>query len=134
MSQFLTWQPGGADLVILVVRVLFGIACIAHGWGKVTGIDGFAGKWKLSLPVACAVALTQTVGAGLMIIGLAHGWAALALTLCGAGITWKLAYDAKEPFAAPGQHSWDMGLIYTLLPLLLLVTGPGCYSLDALIR
>ena len=134
MSQLLTWRLAQLDLALLVVRVAFGAACIAHGWGKVTGIDGFAGKWKLPLPLAWAVAVTQTLGGALLIAGLAHGWAALALAICGAGITWKLIFDAKEPFMKPGQHSWDMGLMYTLLPLLLLATGPGRYAIDAAMR
>jgi putative oxidoreductase len=134
MSQILGWRPAEADLILLLVRVAFGLACIAHGWGKVTGIDGFAGKWKLSLPIAWAVAITQTLGGALLVVGLLHGWAALALAVCGAGITWKLIYDAKEPFMKPGQHSWDMGLMYTLLPLVLLATGPGRYAIDAMLR
>ena len=134
MSQFLTWRPADADLIVLVVRVAFGIACVAHGWGKVTGIDGFAAKWKLSLPLAWAVAVTQTLGGALLTVGLAHGWANLALAICGAGITWKLIFAAREPFTKPGQHSWDMGMMYTLLPLVLLVTGSGRYALDTLLR
>ncbi len=134
MLQTLTWRPDGMDLILLVVRFAFGVACIAHGWGKVTGNEGFRNKWKLSVPVAWAVALAQTLGGLLVIVGLAHGWANLALAICGAGITWKLIVDAKEPFTKPGQHSWDMGLMYPLLPLLLMATGPGRYALDAALR
>lgn len=133
MLQTLTWRSGGLDLILLVVRVAFGYACIAHGWGKVTGNEGFRNKWKLSAAVAWAVAITQTLGGALVIVGLAHGWSNLALAVCGAGITWKLI-EVGEPFTKPGQHSWDMGLMYTLLPLLLMATGPGHYALDALIR
>jgi putative oxidoreductase len=132
--SLITWRPDSMDFIVLLVRVLFGIACIAHGWGKVTGIDGFMNKWGLSSPTAWAVAITQTLGGALVILGLAHGWANLALAICGAGITWKLIVDAKEPFTKPGQHSWDMGLMYTLLPLALLVTGPGRYAIDAALR
>ncbi len=134
MSQILTWRPMDANFILLIVRVAFGAACVAHGWGKVTGIDGFAGKWQLSLPVAWTVAITQTLGGALVVVGLAHGWANLALAICGAGITWKLIFDAKEPFMKPGQHSWDMGLMYTLLPLALLATGPGRHAIDAAMR
>lgn len=134
MSNLLTWRPMDAHLVLMVVRGAFGAACMAHGWGKVTDIDGFAGKWKLSLPVAWAVAITQTLGGALVIVGLAHGWANLALAVCGAGITWKLIFDAREPFMKPGQHSWDMGLMYTLLPLALLLTGSGRYAIDTGLR
>lgn len=134
LSQILTWRLADADLVLLVVRVAFGLACIAHGWHKVQEIDGFAGKWRLSLPLAWTVALTQTVGGAMVAIGLGHGLASLALAICGLGITWKLIFEAGEPFVQPGGHSWDMGLLYTVLPLLLLATGPGRYALDALLR
>lgn len=131
--QILTWRPADANLILLVVRVAFGIACFAHGWHKVTGIDGFAQKWKLSLPLAWTVALTQTVGGAMVAIGLGHGLAALALTICGLGITYKLIFEAAEPFVQPGGHSWDMGLIYTMMPLALLGSGPGRYAVDALL-
>ena len=134
MSQLSMWGRANADLILLIVRVAFGLSCFAHGWGKVTGMDGFRAKWKHSLPVGWAVALTQTVGGVLLAVGLLHAFAAIALTICGAGITYKLIFDAKEPFMAPGQHSWDMGLMYTLVPLLLWAAGPGRYALDAAMR
>lgn len=134
MSQLSSWGRANADLILLIVRAAFGLSCFAHGWGKVTGIDGFRGKWKLSLAMAWGVALVQTAGGLMLALGLLHGLAALALAICGAGITYKLIVDAKEPFMAPGQHSWDMGLMYTLLPLLLWATGPGRYALDATLR
>lgn len=134
MAQILTWQPGNTDLILLAVRVAFGIACFAHGWHKFFDIDGFAGKWRLSLPLAWTVALTQTVGGVLIVLGLGHGLAALALAVCGVGITYKLVFEAREPFIKPGGHSWDMGLMYTVLPLALLATGPGRYAVDPLLR
>jgi len=133
LSQILTWHPAGADLILLVVRLAFGIACFTHGWHKVTGIDGFAAKWRLSLPLAWTVALTQTLGGAMVAVGIGHGLGALALVVCGLGITWKLIFDAGEPFVQPGGHSWDMGLVYTLLPLALLASGPGRFALDALL-
>ena len=134
MSQILTWRPADVDLILLVVRIAFGIACFAHGWHKLFDIDGFAGKWRLSLPLAWSVALTQTVGAAMVALGFGHGLGALALAICGAGITYKLIFEAQEPFVKPGGHSWDMGLMYTLLPLALLATGPGRYAVDAWFR
>lgn len=60
--------------------------------------------------------------------------ALLALRLAiGAWATRELIWRKHEPFAAPGQHSWDAGLMYTVIPLSLLLLGPGRLSLDHLL-
>ena len=44
--------------------------------------------------------------------------------------TYKLIAMANEPFVAPSRHSWSIGLLYTLIPLV--IAGPGRHSLDAM--
>jgi putative oxidoreductase len=66
-------------------RVLLAVIFIASGYGKLTGLEGFASMLgsRYGLPAPYALALTgavvEVVGALAMIIGFKIRWAALAL-------------------------------------------------------
>ena len=132
MIEALTFKPNDLDAALLLVRLVFGFTCFMHGYGKLAnGVVNFAADWQLPMPTAWLVALTQVFGGLSLMAGAATFWAAFALALLGAVVTWLLIFVAKEPFIKPGAHSWHMGLVYTLLPVLLMFTGPGRFSVDA---
>ncbi len=122
---------GSTDLALLVLRVVFGICVFKHGWGKVHHIEDLDKFWSVPVPLAWVVAAIQILGAGAMILGLFTVPFALALALVHAVATYKLITMASEPFVAPSRHSWSIGLLYTLIPLVIAIAGPGIHSLDA---
>lgn len=122
---------GSTDLALLMLRVGFGVCVFKHGWGKVFHIEDLDKYWKVPVPLAWVVAAVQLLGAGSMILGLLTVPFAIALAIVHAVATYKLITMAGEPFVAPSRHSWSIGLLYTLIPLVIAIAGPGRYSLDA---
>ena len=119
------------DIALLVLRVMFGVCVFKHGWGKLFHIEDLDKYWKVPVPLAWVVAAIQLVGAASMVLGLLTVPFALALVVVHAVATWKLITMANEPFVAPSRHSWSIGLLYTLIPLVIAIAGAGAYSLDA---
>ncbi len=129
MNSLLT-PLGSTDLALLVLRMTFAVCVFKHGWGKVHHIEDLEKFWKVPIPLAWVVAAIQILGAVSLTLGLFTVPFAIALFIVHAVATWMLISMANEPFVAPSRHSWSIGLLYTLIPLVLLISGPGRYSLD----
>lgn len=130
MGTFLA-PLGTTDMALLVLRIGFGVCVFKHGWGKVFHIEDLDTYWKVPVPLAWVVAAIQLLGAVSMVLGFLTVPFAVALAVVHAVATWKLITMAKEPFVAPSRHSWSIGLLYTLIPLVVAIAGPGIHSLDA---
>ena len=128
----LTTPLGSVDLALLLLRVVFAACLFPHGWGKVHHIEDLDKYWNVPVPLAWVVAAVQIAGAATLALGLFTVPMALAVAVVHAVATWKLINMAGEPFVAPSRHSWSIGLLYTLIPLVIAIAGPGRYSLDAL--
>ena len=117
------------DIVLLIVRVLFGIVFLYYGYPKLKDLKsnakdfeqmGFKPGWLFGTPVA----LLETFGSILIILGFftwlaAIGFAAHMLI----GMIWKITKTDK-PFT-----DWSYDLLLLLIAVLLLVTGPGAYNI-----
>lgn len=126
----LTAPLGSTDLALLLLRVVFAVCVFTHGWGKVHHIKDLETYWKVPMPLAWVVALVQILGAFALALGLLTVPFALAMAIVHGVATWKLISMANEPFVAPSRHSWSIGLLYTLIPLVIAIAGPGLYSID----
>lgn len=131
--DFLMAPLGSVDLALLMLRVGLGVCVFMHGWGKLFHIEDLDKFWNVPVPLAWAVAAIQLAGAVSMVLGLLTVPLAVALAAVHAVATYKLITMAKEPFVAPSRHSWSIGLIYTLMPAVIALAGPGRYSLDHLL-
>jgi putative oxidoreductase len=120
------------DLALLLLRIAFGIGSFVHGKNKLGKVHLFAADHHLPLWLAWVATAVQIAGGVAIALGFATPVAALGLTVFGAWATLELIYRKKEPFAAPGRHTWDAGVMYTAIPLAILLAGPGAYSLDRL--
>ncbi len=135
-----------SNLGPLILRIGLALVFLAHGWPKLNpnsamkGVTGFsAGLKQMGVPqpifFAWLVALLETVGAVLLILGL--GTRILAV---GFAIDMLLAiYLArirmmKSPFTGGGGIGWEFEFILMAGALALLFTGAGTYALDATIR
>lgn len=127
-------HPGPArDFGLLVLRVTFGAALIgAHGWGKLVGFAERAGKFPDPLGVGSEVSLGLTVFAEVfcalaLILGIAARPAAAVLT-----VLFFVAFfviHGGDPF---GEK--EKAFLYLAASVVLLLTGPGRYSLGKLLR
>ncbi|MBI2499940.1 MAG: DoxX family protein [Deltaproteobacteria bacterium] len=128
------WKARLEALGLLTLRVLIGYGIALHGWGKINGdMQGFAdgvvtAKLGLPFPIvfAWAAALSEGVGGVLLALGLFTRLASF-LILFTMGTAF-FVFHATDPW----DHK-EMAFLYGGTALSLLLTGAGCYSIDALI-
>jgi putative oxidoreductase len=124
-----------ADAGELVLRLGLGIVFIGHGWSKLQDPGAFAELLRqLRVPapllLAWVVALLETVGAALIIVGVATRLMALglAINMLVALISVRIG---KVPFlSGPQGEGWDFELLLLVSSLALVFTGPGRFALD----
>ncbi len=133
------------DLGLLILRVAVGIIFVVHGWPKlnpnspIRGAAGFAGFLKqmgMPLPLffAWVVALLETVGAALLILGLGTRILALgfAVEMLVAAFVAKRGF-MKVPFVAQQATGWELDFALLAASLALLFLGAGSIALDPLL-
>lgn len=109
----------------LVLRIALGIVFIAHGWGKVTGIEGTAAFFgdvgiPLSSFFAYVVAAVEFGGGILVLLGLFTRVAAALI-----GIVMIVAiFTVKLSDGFLGGYELDFTLLCVAIALMLLGNGP----------
>jgi putative oxidoreductase len=123
------------SLGLLVVRVVMGAAFMFHGWPKIQNPMGWMGD-KATVPPAlqAAAAVSEFCGGALIIPGLLTRLAALGLACTMAVAASTVHIKSGHAFVGkPGEPSWELAAIYFACAVLLLLAGPGLFSLDALL-
>jgi putative oxidoreductase len=122
-----------ASTGLLALRLVAGLAFMFHGWGKIQDPLGWMGPDAGVPGVLQALAAISEFGGGLAWMwGLLTPVASLGL-LCTMAVAASLhAFVMSDPFVAsgPGQGSYELAAVYFCVALLLLLAGPGRFSLD----
>ncbi len=129
------------DLGLLVLRVLVGVTFSLHGFQKLFGWFGGGGpsataSWFRSLGfgdgrVAALMAGASEVGGGLgLALGLLTPVAAAAMI--GTMTTAAFVNNAAKGFWSAG-NGWELNGYLIVVPFSVTITGPGAYSLDAVV-
>ena len=134
-----------ADVGLLMLRLGVGIIFLYHGWPKLNpnsmmkgtaGFGGFLKQMGVPLPMffAWVVALLETVGAVLLILGLGTRILAVgfAITMLVAILLAKIRF-MKLPFAAQQATGWEFDFALFTGALTLLFTGAGSIALDSVV-
>jgi putative oxidoreductase len=135
-----------SDLGLLILRSGLAIVLLAHGWlkinpkGPVKGPAGFgAGLKKMGFPFsglfAWIVVLLETVGAGLLVLGLGTRVIALLLAIMFIVI---ILYVKRRLMKTSfmGQQTtagWELDFAMLVGALALLFTGAGGFALDSVV-
>jgi putative oxidoreductase len=126
-----------AGVGVLILRLALGIIFVPHGWSKLKNpgeLTGLLGKLGLPAPALFAwlVALLESVGAVLLMVGLATRFVALGLAvdMLVAIVTVKIRM-VKAPFTSTQQvQGWEFEFALMAMALALVFTGAGRLALD----
>lgn len=119
------------------IRVVTGLIFAMHGYqklmGGVDGVAGFLGGLGFPVPMFMAVLLIAAeLGGGiLLILGLWTHWIAKVLAFV-ALVALLSVHVSKGFFLGTGGYEYILLLLTTTISLV--ITGPGCWSVDAWLR
>jgi putative oxidoreductase len=121
-----------ADIALLLMRVVAGLAFMLHGWSKIQNPSGWMGPDALAPGIFQALAALSEFGGGLAwILGLLTPLASLGIAATMSVAFWLHAVLRGDPFVAVGGGgSYELAALYLCIALLLLAVGPGRHSLD----
>lgn len=127
-------RPGpGRELALLLLRLAFGTALIgAHGWGKLVHFAERSAKFPDPFGVGSEISLGLAVFAEVfcalaLILGVAARPAAAVLTAL--FVVAFFVIHGGDPFAER-----ELAFLYLAASVVLLLAGPGRYSLGRLMR
>lgn len=132
LSRLSSTTPFGVDVGLLIVRLWFGVVlAVAHGIPKFGKLDAMAaGLDGQGFPIpevmALLATLAETVGGFLIALGLLTRLSAVPVLVT--MLVAAFVMHADDPF---GKQ--EFALAYAIPALALLFTGPGRYSLDAVL-
>ncbi|HYO16916.1 MAG TPA: DoxX family protein [Thermoanaerobaculia bacterium] len=121
-----------ADVALLLIRFVAGLAFMFHGWGKIQSPFGWMGP-EATIPGAFqGLAALSEFGGGLAwILGLLTPLASLGIAITMAVAFSFHAFQRGDPFVATGGGpSYELAALFFCVAFLLLATGPGRFSLD----
>ena len=125
---------GRGAIGLLIIRLVFGLGIMLHGWQKVHSDGGPMNWMPAGSPVPAilqgAATLAEFGGGIAIILGLLTPLAALGLTCNMLVALFMVHIPHGDPFV--GQHSFEPAADYLAVAVTLLIAGPGCWSCDTL--
>ena len=122
---------GTAAIGLLLVRIAAGLALMMHGWPKIQNPTAWMPGGFPPYALAAA-AVAEFVGGACLIVGLITPlWAAAAAgTMC---VAISFHANKGDPYLSKGGASYELAVAYLAICLLLVLTGPGKLSIDAVL-
>ena len=137
MKRFLYPNPSSASAAagLLILRLIAGAGLMQHGWPKIQHAFNWMPPEAPVPGIFQALAALAEFGGGLaLIVGLLTPLAALGIAFTMLAAIGMVHLSAGHPFVnASGGPSHELAAVYLATALLLLLAGPGRYSLDALL-
>lgn len=129
---FGSFLGGRAGLGLLIIRVVVGLALMFHGWGKIQHPFSWMPPDAPVPGFLQALAALSEFGGGLaLVIGLLTPIAAFGIACTMAFAVFAVHVKNGDPFvSATGGPSFELAAVYLCAALLVILAGPGKYSLD----
>ncbi len=123
-------KPG--SFALLILRLAAGIAFMLHGWPKIQHAFNWMGP-DAAIPgiLQALAAFSEFFGGLAWVLGLLTPLASLGMFFTMAVAVFFHA-SKGDPFVSMGGASYEPALIYLCVSLVLMLVGPGSFSLDAL--
>ncbi len=122
------------DIILLLLRLVFGYAFILHGWGKIQMPMGWMPPGSPVPGFLQALAAIAEFGGGIAIIlGFLTRLSGLGLAVTMLVAVYFHAVILGHPFvntSPAGNGSFELALVYLILSVLIIITGPGRFSMD----
>ena len=117
---------------LLILRLVAGLAFIFHGYGKIQNPFGWMGPDARVSGVFQALAAVSEFAGGLAwMLGLLTPLASLGLACTMTVAVWMHAVVLHDPFVPQGPGgSYELASVYLCVAVLLLLAGPGRFSVD----
>jgi putative oxidoreductase len=124
---------GRGALGLLLVRLVFGAGILVHGWGKIQRPFSWMGPEAPVPGILQALAALSEFGGGLaLILGLLTPLAMFGLACTMLVAILMVHVPAGDAFVARGGgRSYEMAALYLAVSVMMILMGPGVYSLDA---
>jgi putative oxidoreductase len=138
MSALWNHFPGGrTGAALLITRLIVGLAFVLHGLPKIQSLGGPMGWMGPDAPVPGflqGLAALAELGGGLaLIFGFLTPLAALGILCTMAYALFMVHLPAGASFVSNSGKSYETAGVFFVLMIALLLSGPGAYSLDALL-
>lgn len=120
------------EVVVLVLRVVAGVAMAMHGWGKIQNPMAWMGP-DAAIPgvFQFLAAFAEFAGGIALAAGLLTRLSALGIAITMVVAALFHAVILKDPFVSKGGGSYELATLHLLINLYFVVQGPGRFSLDA---
>lgn len=120
-----------SDITLLVVRIITGYAFILHGWDKIQNPFGWMPGGSIPGIFQALGALAEFGGGIALILGIVSRLASFGLLVTMIVAIYMHAVAFGHPFVSKGGPSFEPATTYFMISLMLMIFGPGRFSLDA---
>lgn len=114
-------------LSLFLLRVVVGVVFIAHGWAKISNMEGTIGFFAslgLASVLAYVVAYVEFLGGLAVLLGVYSRWASYALALVMVGAIYTVKFQSGF------MGGYELDLVLFASALVIAFSGAGPYSLS----